>query len=987
MDSDNNTYNLQALDREHTPVIQGTNMLAKKMAEDMAYANAKKYFDSNTTIDFINAATLGLLNRGSISQDARLIKDAYNTAFGDMTYDQLINSATLGNEGIFENPLYNTLIDFAIPLGTYGTNQLLNTNKAKNLIASLVTKNSLLPKNFSPNYLSININNGDSDLIKNIHNKNLAEKLRTAYLTRFGENKVLNLNNNYFRSSKQLPTIMEEFNPYQNYPVGEYTSKEIQDYYSQVMLPLMKRYNISAPKKVKPAIITVPDNINKNIRGWYNPWLDIPFLRAVGIDGKLTNSIKNGLFNSTYLHEAASHGTDELLDNLNLMSKYKFESFLPNDYVFHPKISASKLGEEFRATMNEVRQSLLETRKEFNGLDYFYPQGKDLEKAIDDIGINLLMNKMGITNAYGEDYFNAWNNLKNRANNGNLRDIQNLINFENNIKDAFKYLPAIGTGVIGTTALNNKEKALGGPLNAYAGGGILDIISNFFTDNKQSQIKPKVYISLSGQHFKTAHEAAIDNFNLQKGRGKYAPKNINYIVKAGDSLWNIARTNNTTVNNLMQLNPNLKNNIIFPNQNLVIGKKQGVKAYNIRKQWEADKKLNNNLSVIQSVKHDNNYIVIDKKNSLLNVFDKNNKLIYKTNDISTGASGNDYNTITYVDKSGNIKSGKGNNSTPAGITKITGTGIYHGYPSFTRGRSKGSSYEDIASSLHFGNTSQQRLSNGCVRIGGNTLNQLSKYIDIGTDVYTLPEKKGSKFVAKDGKLSFVANKPYGKDIKGDPKRFWDDYNISINKSYSPLKIVSTVKGNKEYKENERRFIDTLINKKQELMKRFNLDSDTYNHIAELSLGIANQESKMGTGTSLNPKHNYKLKTAIPWLVDIMKSFSGGAVSRGYGQVKLKGDNKKLRDIYNNLGINENNIYSAENGALSILARLAYMYNTEVKGRKFKGANGNIDPYTALIYKYNGRSSALKKGDVNPDNNSYIKNVRKYAAKYNMYSIR
>ena len=123
-------------------------------------------------------------------------------------------------------------------------------------------------------------------------------------------------------------------------------------------------------------------------------------------------------------------------------------------------------------------------------------------------------------------------------------------------------------------------------------------------------------------------------------------------------------------------------------------------------------------------------------------------------------------------------------STPAGITTVTGTGTYHGYPSFTRGRvnsQMSSSNDEIASSFHYGNLVCG--SNGCVRMNGNTLNALTKYIEPGTMVYTLPQQEGSKFVLKDGNLSFVADNPYGEE-----GNYWDDYNVTVNKTYQPLKI-------------------------------------------------------------------------------------------------------------------------------------------------------------------------------------------------------
>lgn len=138
--------------------------------------------------------------------------------------------------------------------------------------------------------------------------------------------------------------------------------------------------------------------------------------------------------------------------------------------------------------------------------------------------------------------------------------------------------------------------------------------------------------------------------------------------------------------------------------------------------------------------------------------------------------------------------------------------------------------------MHFGKTDKSKLSNGCVRIGGNTLNTLSKYIGVGTDVYILPDKNGSRFILKDGKLNFVADNPYGSN--SGSKRFWDDYNTYTDKSYSKLIIIPKIKGSDEFNKNNTKYINALMDNKQKLMQKFNLDSDTYNHLAELALGIA-----------------------------------------------------------------------------------------------------------------------------------------------------
>ena len=52
-----------------------------------------------------------------------------------------------------------------------------------------------------------------------------------------------------------------------------------------------------------------------------------------------------------------------------------------------------------------------------------------------------------------------------------------------------------------------------------------------------------------------------------------------------------------------------------------------------------------------------------------------------------------------------------------------------------------------------------------------------------------------------------------------------------------------------------------------------------------------------------------------------------------------------------------------------------MYQNEVKGRSFKGENGErVDPYDALIYKYIGQGYKLNDHTANPKTNGYIRNL-------------
>lgn len=170
-DSAGNNYTQSYLDEEHVPIIKGT-----------MPRNTRQYYDPNITIDFINAATLGLLNRGSISQDVRLMKDTYNTISGNMSYNDLINSATLGNKGIFNNPAYNTLLDFAVPITGYGLSKGLSSNYIRSRIASPFVKSALSPNNFNKSLASSNyILDNLSKMYPNLSETELSAIYRNAF--------------------------------------------------------------------------------------------------------------------------------------------------------------------------------------------------------------------------------------------------------------------------------------------------------------------------------------------------------------------------------------------------------------------------------------------------------------------------------------------------------------------------------------------------------------------------------------------------------------------------------------------------------------------------------------------------------------------------------------------------------------------------------------------------------------------------------------
>ena len=485
------------------------------------------------------------------------------------------------------------------------------------------------------------------------------------------------------------------------------------------------------------------------------------------------------------------------------------------------------------------------------------------------------------------------------------------------------------------------------------------------------------------------------------------PDFFEYEVKKGDTLSSIASENNIPLREVLKLNKDIKNiNLLSVGQkiNLPVIDERNPVLYNYRELRKKENSINStgdNEHIIKSANHKENYIIVDKKKKSISVYDKNNNLLYNTKNIGTGKSGDDYNTITYVDSNGNLINHKGNNSTPAGITKITGVSSYHGKPSFVRSRynvNSGKWDDEIASSMHF--SSFTNGSNGCVRLLGNTPFELSEYVGEGTMVYTLPEREGSRFVLKEGDLNFIADNPYG-EVAGS-KKYWDDYNVHIDKTYKPLNISLE---NSDISKNEAGIIGTLLDlykgsvsdlrrknmeqyasgisdNKEILMKEFGVSSSVYNDIAEVALGVAGQESDFGTS------YRYILKNMISdELLDFVKKKTRGKVSyrsRGITQTKIKGDNKETRELYNKYNINEDTLEDPKMAGLGAMIRLLGMYRNEVLGRNFTDIKGNeMQPTDILYYKWFGGNDRLQKGIANPEDNEYIKNAKKYSSFFNM----
>lgn len=422
--------------------------------------------------------------------------------------------------------------------------------------------------------------------------------------------------------------------------------------------------------------------------------------------------------------------------------------------------------------------------------------------------------------------------------------------------------------------------------------------------------------------------------------------------------------------------------------------------------WAKEEELNKtNMGAIQGYAHQNNYIVIDKAKGILTVYSKDNKPLAQTN-ISTGLSRNDYNTITYTDKNGELRDYAGNNSTPAGITEISSVNQYYGYPSYQRARynaNTGKWDSNIASAMHIDSFSSPHESNGCVRIDKKQMPVISQFIGPGTRIYTLPEQPGSRFKLSEGQLNYVADNPYGNEDPNNPKRHWDDYNTYTDKSAVPIDMEYTGDYDKWYINNNRinksihTYLNSLEKNKEAVMKEFGFSSETYDKLALLAAAIANQETRFGHSFNYKLKNIpsddlnaflKKAKSRVQVLIGKREKPISNATaynrSRGISRIKNTGDNQEMQKLYKKYGIDNKALYDLDKGALATMLRLGYIYNTEARGRTFQGANGPVSWQDVLIYKWNNHNEQLKNHTATPDNNKYIKSVRNFLKDLNIY---
>lgn len=333
-DSTGNNYTQSYLDEEHIPIIKGT-----------MPRNTRQYYDSNTTLEFINAAIAPISNfsPSNIVGSIREARD-YNTFMNSFMNQD--NTGFFTREYAKEHPYISTLGNIG---GDILTGVALNKgyNTLKNNINSRINKRLF---NEAMNNMA-NISDNRLDRIYNrLYNTGDYEDLQQLRDKHF-EVKASNPLMNRDRPTQLYHTVGDEYDSSFNVfnPNIEGSNSAI---YTTDNLAMSKSYS---SKPTYNRVKKLYSNASKSydIEGYYQPWNEIPYNGNIWSTRTLEKAVRNhpqyGI-DRLVIHNIKDWGGKAMPKGTFLMdgniksSGTVIENFNPNDLKYSSAVTYDDLG-------------------------------------------------------------------------------------------------------------------------------------------------------------------------------------------------------------------------------------------------------------------------------------------------------------------------------------------------------------------------------------------------------------------------------------------------------------------------------------------------------------------------------------------------------------------------------------------------------------------------------------------------------------------
>ncbi|MFW5887672.1 MAG: L,D-transpeptidase [Bacteriovoracia bacterium] len=433
----------------------------------------------------------------------------------------------------------------------------------------------------------------------------------------------------------------------------------------------------------------------------------------------------------------------------------------------------------------------------------------------------------------------------------------------------------------------------------------------------------------------------------------------------------------------------------------------------ILKQEEYLNKLSNQQTIVEfNKKHaTQNYVIVDKNNNLLKVFAPDGTLLHQM-EIGLGAKNGDQITKSKSVITGDFYLG----TTGAGIYKFAKQGKGGKYRTVFRDNImllENERSQQQALAIHqipigcvirkqkHGNESKtdNRYSDGCINLEQNDMSKLFNNMQLGSEVFVLPEEKGNHFVVKEGKLHFTTE---------TKREDYGVYNYSPKyRPYTPVKIEIYDKKLKSEITNQ--FLFALEKEKKKLMDLYNLDNHEYNQMIKIAFGILGNETEFGESK------RYRVKEKFPRNVARARSFRDqfkeARAEWKEGDKKIGDDLKELKDnffdkelVKNNsrgltqikkvpkliakeYAITKKDLNDPAKAAIATMGFLAQSLEQLKAQEKLHPDINAKNRFDYLPYIYYGKTNEIVNGTATPDKNIYIQQLKKHGQKIGVYQKR